>query len=132
MKSIFALLTVALMSLSSAAFASVRIGYTGSFHPGRHSQYTISAGNQVFHEIQIVKLGMSKHSSLQVTKVVVNYANGGHQVLRDVSRGIDNRRIVGYRHYAVRPLPIASITIAGQGSLSFHSPASFYVVVNGK
>ena len=132
MKYALTFLVVAIFAFSSSAFASVRIGLTGSFKPGKHTQYTVPAGNQVFHELSFVKLGYSKSSSLQITKIVVNYANGRHEVLRDVSRGIDSRRIIGYRHYAVRPLPIASITVAGQGSLSFKSPASFYVSISGK
>jgi hypothetical protein len=132
MKYAFAFLAAALLSLPSAAFASVRIGYTHNFHPGRYNQYTIPGKNQVFHELQFVKLGYSHSSSLKIDKIVVTYSNGRQQVLRDVTRGIDHKRIVGYRNYAVRALPIAAITIAGHGTLSFHSPASFYVVVNGK
>ena len=131
MKHALTVLAIAIFALSSSAFAAVRNGHTGSFKPGKHTQYTVPAGNQVFHGLRFVKLGYSKSSSLRVTKIVVNYANGRHQVLRDVSRGIDGRRIVGYRNYAVKPLPIASITVAGQGSLSFKSPASFYVSISG-
>lgn len=134
MKRFFIFTVLATMSFAAPAFADTHLGSTEVFAPGRHEHFTVSAGNQIFQELNFVVVGRSQTTHLWISKIVVNYANGTHQILRDTDHRVDLDPIDGYRHYKVQPWPIESVTIEGMaiiGGPVGQGQSGYYVSVHG-